>query len=88
MEKVPTIVHFDISADNIERAKKFYNKLFGWKIEKSLGFNGIQGVKACIQSQALILLSVFSFSVLENSLNKNALAKENNTPILQIIKII
>jgi len=30
-----TIVHFDISADIIERAKNFYNKLFGWKIEKS-----------------------------------------------------
>ena len=33
IEKLPTIVHFDISADNIERAKKFYNKLFGWKIK-------------------------------------------------------
>jgi predicted enzyme related to lactoylglutathione lyase len=31
------IVHFDISADNIERAKNFYKKLFGWKIEKSPG---------------------------------------------------
>ena len=37
IEKLPTIVHFDISADNIERAKNFYNKLFGWKIKKSPG---------------------------------------------------
>ena len=37
IEKLPTIVHFDISADKIERAKNFYNKLFGWKIEKSPG---------------------------------------------------
>jgi predicted enzyme related to lactoylglutathione lyase len=28
-----TIVHFDISADNPERVKKFYESLFGWKIE-------------------------------------------------------
>lgn len=28
------IIHFDISADNIQRAKKFYEQLFGWKIEK------------------------------------------------------
>ena len=28
-----TIVHFDISAENPERAKKFYQSLFGWKIE-------------------------------------------------------
>jgi predicted enzyme related to lactoylglutathione lyase len=31
---MPTIVHFEIAADDIERAKKFYNELFGWKIEK------------------------------------------------------
>lgn len=26
-----TIVHFDIGADNTERAKIFYTELFGWK---------------------------------------------------------
>lgn len=26
-----TIVHFDLSADNPERAKKFYEELFSWK---------------------------------------------------------
>jgi predicted enzyme related to lactoylglutathione lyase len=31
---MPTIVHFEVPADDIERAKKFYNELFGWKIEK------------------------------------------------------
>jgi len=31
---MPIIVHFDIPADDIERAKKFYSDLFGWKIEK------------------------------------------------------
>ena len=30
---MPTIVHFDIPADDIERAKKFYKDLFDWKIE-------------------------------------------------------
>jgi hypothetical protein len=34
---LPTIVHFEIPADDIERAKKFYNELFGWKIEKLPG---------------------------------------------------
>ena len=29
-----TIVHFEIPADNTERAAKFYRELFGWKIEK------------------------------------------------------
>lgn len=27
-----TFVHFDIPADDVERAKTFYEKLFGWKI--------------------------------------------------------
>ena len=29
---MPTIVHFDISADDLKRAKKFYEDLFEWKI--------------------------------------------------------
>jgi len=32
--KIPSIVHFEIPADNVERARKFYSTLFGWKIEK------------------------------------------------------
>ncbi len=27
------IRHFDISCDDIERAKKFYEAVFGWRIE-------------------------------------------------------
>jgi uncharacterized protein len=32
-----TIVHFEIPADDVEKLKKFYSKLFGWKIEKMAG---------------------------------------------------
>ena len=35
-----TIVHFEIPADYIERSKKFYSDLFGWKIEKCPGKEG------------------------------------------------
>jgi catechol 2,3-dioxygenase-like lactoylglutathione lyase family enzyme len=31
---MPTIVHYEIPADDVERAKKFYSDLFGWKMEK------------------------------------------------------
>jgi predicted enzyme related to lactoylglutathione lyase len=31
---MPTIVHFDLAADDIERAKKFYEKLFDWKFNR------------------------------------------------------
>jgi predicted enzyme related to lactoylglutathione lyase len=33
----PSVVWFEIPADNPERAKKFYGSLFGWKIEKFPG---------------------------------------------------
>jgi hypothetical protein len=31
---MPTIVHFEIPSDDMERSKRFYNELFGWNIEK------------------------------------------------------
>jgi predicted enzyme related to lactoylglutathione lyase len=34
---MPTVVHFEIPADDVERAQKFYTGLFGWKIEKFAG---------------------------------------------------
>jgi predicted enzyme related to lactoylglutathione lyase len=34
---MPTIVHFDLPADDPERAKQFYSELFGWKFEKYPG---------------------------------------------------
>ena len=34
---MPTIVHFEIPSDNLERTKKFYSELFGWKMEKMPG---------------------------------------------------
>jgi hypothetical protein len=34
---MPTITHFDIPADDLERAKQFYTELFGWKIERAPG---------------------------------------------------
>jgi uncharacterized protein len=36
---MPTIVHFEIPADDVERSRKFYSDLFGWKIEKWPGMD-------------------------------------------------
>ena len=35
--KAGSIVWFEIPVDNVERAKSFYNSLFGWKIERFPG---------------------------------------------------
>ncbi len=34
---MPSIVHFEIPAEDLQRARNFYSKLFGWKIESMLG---------------------------------------------------
>jgi len=34
---MPAIAHFDLPADDLERARKFYTELFDWKIEKVEG---------------------------------------------------
>src|SRR6266478_9601566 len=36
-KQAASIVWFEIPADNVERAKKFYGDLFGWKIERFPG---------------------------------------------------
>ncbi len=34
---MPTIVHFDLPADDITRAQSFYGSLFGWTFERYAG---------------------------------------------------
>ena len=39
---MPRVVHFEVCADNenMERAAKFYTKIFGWEVDKWEGNNG------------------------------------------------
>ena len=34
---MPKVVHFEIYADDVERAAGFYSKIFGWQIQKMDG---------------------------------------------------
>jgi len=34
---MPTLVHFEIPSDDLQRSEKFYGDLFGWKFEKWSG---------------------------------------------------
>ena len=36
---MPNVIHFEICADDVERAASFYSKIFGWKIERAEGSN-------------------------------------------------
>jgi uncharacterized protein len=35
------VVHFEIPADDLERAQKFYKSVFGWKMERAPGMEYI-----------------------------------------------
>lgn len=37
---MPSVVHYEIPADDVERAQKFYGEIFGWKItdEHNMGY--------------------------------------------------
>lgn len=37
---MPTFVHIDIAAENVERAKTFYETIFGWKFFSPPGYPG------------------------------------------------
>jgi predicted enzyme related to lactoylglutathione lyase len=39
---MPTIDHFEIPSDNLERTRKFYSELFGWKMEKMHGMGQVE----------------------------------------------
>jgi predicted enzyme related to lactoylglutathione lyase len=36
---MPSLMHFEIPADNVDRAKSFYSKLFGWEIKEIPGMD-------------------------------------------------
>jgi predicted enzyme related to lactoylglutathione lyase len=42
---MPTIIHFEIPADDVERSKKFYSELFGWSFEKLPKENTPEGIE-------------------------------------------
>jgi predicted enzyme related to lactoylglutathione lyase len=42
---MPTIVHFEIPSDNVERSKEFYSDLFGWNIERLPKENTPEGIE-------------------------------------------
>jgi predicted enzyme related to lactoylglutathione lyase len=37
--RMPTVMHFEIPADDVERARSFYSKLFGWEIKEIPGMD-------------------------------------------------
>ncbi len=40
------IIHFEIPAENLDRAKKFYSELFSWKIKELPGRKGYLEIRA------------------------------------------
>jgi len=81
---MPRVIHFEINADNPERAVKFYSSVFGWKIRKwagpvdywlaATGEESEMGINGAIKPRENNLTTVNSVSVssLDESLIKVA----------------
>ena len=62
------VVHFEIPADDTERATKFYTKVFGWKINKweggmdyrlvTTGESGTPGIDGAIMQRSEMVTTV------------------------------
>ncbi|MBM4458953.1 MAG: VOC family protein [Chloroflexi bacterium] len=48
-----TIVHFEIPADDVERARAFYKDLFGWQTEAPPGFSDYWLIETGPEGQAV-----------------------------------
>jgi uncharacterized protein len=63
VKDMPRVVHFEIPADDPERAIEFYRKVFGWKIDKwegpfdywlvTTGEEGEPGINGAIMSREM-----------------------------------
>ena len=51
-----SLAHFAINADDVERARKFYEKVFGWKTSAwgPPGFYLIEGRRALVEGQRTV----------------------------------
>ena len=49
---MPTIMHFEVPAEDIERAKQFYEQLFDWKITRIPGYEDYLGIATTDESGA------------------------------------
>ena len=48
-----TVVHFEIPFDDLEKGKKFYSELFGWKITAEPGFEDYLMVQTAPQGEGV-----------------------------------
>jgi predicted enzyme related to lactoylglutathione lyase len=69
---VPRVIHFEIPADDPERAVKFYQKVFGWEINKwgpadywlaKTGTEGEPGINGAIMTRETQKTTVNTISV-------------------------
>ena len=89
------VIHFEIGIDNPERAKKFYENVFGWKIDKwgpidywlaSTGEKSEPGIDGALMRKGSVkeaknqsIINTISIASLEDSVKK---IKDNGGKVL------
>ena len=90
---MPKINHFEINADDIQRAKEFYEKVFNWKIERwegpleywniSAGEEDEEGINGGLQKRENKDDGIFNYVGVESVEKTLKKIKENGGEILK-----
>ncbi len=90
---MPKINHFEINADDIQRAKEFYEKVFNWKIERwggpleywniSAGEEDEEGINGGLQKRENKGDGIFNYVGVESVEKTLKKIKENGGEILK-----
>jgi len=90
---MPKINHFEINADDIQRAKEFYEKIFNWKIERwegpleywniSAGEEDEEGINGGLQKRENKDDGIFNYVGVESVEKTLKKIKENGGEILK-----
>ncbi len=76
-KQAASITWFEIPADDVERAKRFYGDLFGWKIER---FPGPQELKDFQDRRSIGILIPVAATILPMVRSRNVTARRSRLP--------
>jgi predicted enzyme related to lactoylglutathione lyase len=86
------VIHFEVQADDLDRAKKFYEKALGWKVEQMMskekggmdywglttGPDGTPGINGGMYQRGKTKITTYDCTILVDDIDKVAEAVKKN----------
>ena len=77
------VVHFEIPADNLNRANKFYSTVFGWKLEKAKGMEDMYHMAYTVEVDKKTMMPT-KVGVINGGLMKRTGVGGDGSPVIVI----